>query len=125
MIDKVLKGQGPTLLHTDKANELIDAANAFVGMRVSPANAGSLTINDGFAVLKLVTPAGAIDLGDLTVYDTDGTSVLHTGGVALLLRVDDSSPPATLPLAWYKVAACDGETAGTRFILSTEFEPDA
>jgi len=125
MIKKVEKGAGPTLLHTDKANELIDAANAFVGMKLSPANAGSLTVNGGFAVLKLATPAGAINLGDLTVYDTNGTSVLHTGGVELLLSTDDADPPTTASLAWYKVEACDGETAGTRFILSTAFVPDA
>lgn len=41
-IDRVVRGEEPTLLHTDKANELIDTVNALQDIRISPSDAGSV-----------------------------------------------------------------------------------
>lgn len=52
-IAKVAKGKQPTLLSTDKANELIDIINALINLQVAPAGCGQLNIAKGSAILNL------------------------------------------------------------------------
>lgn len=43
-IQSVIRGKAPTLLEADKANELIDAINAFLSLKVAPNGAGKLEV---------------------------------------------------------------------------------
>ncbi len=52
-IKRLEKGRQPTLLDTDKANELIDLLNALVNVQISPAGAGRLNIGKDSAILDL------------------------------------------------------------------------
>jgi len=44
-------------------------------------------------------------IGDLNVYDTDG-SLLHGGVDTLSIAIDDSDPPTKVDVAWYKDEFC-------------------
>ncbi len=57
-IERVLAGQSPTLLHADKANELIDAVNSLKAMTISPTTAGKVVHSDGNTVIQITAGGG-------------------------------------------------------------------
>lgn len=70
-------------------------------------------------------------LPDITAYDLDGTTILHTGNGSGVwpIGIDDDEPFNTTDVAWYKIAWCDNTdpdnpVSGTRFALLSEFVPD-
>lgn len=56
-IKRVQKGQTPTLLDTDKANEIIDALNMLLQMQIVPKEGGSGEVVFGQNGVKLVVPS--------------------------------------------------------------------
>lgn len=70
-------------------------------------------------------------LDDITVYDTDGSTILHTGnGTGFWpIAIDDGEPPTMTNVAWYKIAWCDNTdpmnpVSGTRYALLSPFVAD-
>ncbi len=52
-LDNVKAGESPTLLHESKANEVINAINAVLGITVSPPSAGRFEFKEGRSALIL------------------------------------------------------------------------
>jgi hypothetical protein len=63
-------------------------------------------------------------LPDITVYDTDGTTVLHTGNGNGFWPVVIDGGSGTVDVAWNKVNWCKDGSPGTRFVLMSPFEAD-
>lgn len=63
-------------------------------------------------------------LPDITVYDLDGSTVLHTGhGTEFYpIAVDNAAPPTMKDAAWYKTEFCEGGETKTAYILRTALE---
>jgi hypothetical protein len=61
MIKKLTAGSSDTLLSASRANEIIDAVNALLGMRVTPLGTGKLLVSGPSCVLDLTTtPAESV-----------------------------------------------------------------
>ena len=64
MIEPVAAGASPTLLHATKANELIDAVNALMNMKVVPTSAGSFECSgkgQACLTIKGTSGGGSVD----------------------------------------------------------------
>lgn len=52
-LERLRKGEAPTLLHTEKGNELIDALNAIIGGEFSPTGIGKFLWSNGKLTLQI------------------------------------------------------------------------
>ena len=70
-IERVVKGERPTLLEAHKANELIDAINALINISIEEAEDNedpSVIISDRNTIIKIKKGGGNIDANTLQAY---------------------------------------------------------
>lgn len=73
----LVKGEAPSLLDTDRANEVVDACAAFTALKILPENAGRLVVNGRHATLQLdIEAAAGIDTDERMIF------TVIVGGVA-------------------------------------------
>ena len=77
-IQVLTKGQAPTLLDTEKANELITAINALLSMEVQPQGAGKLVSSKGKVQLDL-RGGGLVSAENLEIRPPEFGEVVQEG----------------------------------------------
>ena len=81
-IQRVVKGQRPTLLETDKANEIIDAINALMNVEILEADDDenpSVIISNTNTIFKIKKGGGNFEANTLDAYVcVNGTAQLKT-----------------------------------------------
>lgn len=80
LIKPLVAGQTPSLLDTDKANELVDAINSLQQMQVNPQGFGKLTLGDKNIILDLTQIRDLINQLTTTVNAYSQTSGAGGGG---------------------------------------------
>lgn len=67
-INKVQKGQTPTLLEADKANELISAINSLLRMKVIRGEKDEFLVSNENSILTLKESGGSFDGNTIQAY---------------------------------------------------------
>lgn len=128
LIKPLVAGQTPSLLDTDKANELVDAINSLQQMQVNPQGFGKLTLGDKNIILDLTQIRDLINQLTTTVnaysQTTGGGGGGGGGGTTDLSAIRNSINGLIVGLANATFnAACDPVTRDITLSMSIILPP--
>ena len=118
-LDDMVKGERPTLLQADKANEVIKALNMLANMTIKKGDADGVVYEDGYGI-EFTYGVGVAFEYDGTVEFLDGTDiqkkyvVTFETGTIISVEVEASG------YEWKTIEICeDGSTASYEFLVKS------